>query len=548
MDSPTLGHVLYDMAWAADPTAWAGLLTLAAIETVLGIDNLLFIAILSQKLPPKQRDKARYLGIGGALLIRIVLMLLAAYMVAITTPLFSLFGLEISIRDVVMFAGGFFLLYKSTVDLHAKLEGDDDHDALTLSRAGGHSLLMVAVQITVLDAIFSVDAIITAVGMTEHVFIMIFAVCIAMGIMTWASGLVTELVIRHPTLVILCLGFLLLIGFSLVMESLHLDVPKGYLYAAIGFSILIEILNEIARRNVLRLGHTRTMQNREIAANLVLRLLGSKKSEVQSIKEAIVSPIGESVFNNMEQDMVARVLQLSSLPIKAVMTSRTDLEMLKLDVDPQKVVDTARRRSRSNLVAYLSGQKDAPLGYIKRADVLALALGGQVSTEALRKLVQTPLYLPETVNILKALDEFRKATQYIAFVFDEFGNFEGMVTLHDIMEEVAGELPDQTEVPEIVRSAPGEYRVEAEAALNDVERITGFSVPQSEHYHTLAGFLLDYLQRLPEQGEVIKLGSWQAQILKSDSTSIEVVRLTNLRAAKKGATARQSGRKAEANK
>lgn len=548
MDSPTLGHVLYDMAWAADPTAWAGLLTLAAIETVLGIDNLLFIAILSQKLPPKQRDKARYLGIGGALLIRIVLMLLAAYMVAITTPLFSLFGLEISIRDVVMFVGGFFLLYKSTVDLHAKLEGDDDHDALTLSRAGGHSLLMVAVQITVLDAIFSVDAIITAVGMTEHVFIMIFAVCIAMGIMTWASGLVTELVIRHPTLVILCLGFLLLIGFSLVMESLHLDVPKGYLYAAIGFSILIEILNEIARRNVLRLGHTRTMQNREIAANLVLRLLGSKKSEVQSIKEAIVSPIGESVFNNMEQDMVARVLQLSSLPIKAVMTSRTDLEMLKLDVDPQKVVDTARRRSRSNLVAYLSGQKDAPLGYIKRADVLALALGGQVSTEALRKLVQTPLYLPETVNILKALDEFRKATQYIAFVFDEFGNFEGMVTLHDIMEEVAGELPDQTEVPEIVRSAPGEYRVEAEAALNDVERITGFSVPQSEHYHTLAGFLLDYLQRLPEQGEVIKLGSWQAQILKSDSTSIEVVRLTNLRAAKKGATARQSGRKAEANK
>ncbi|HAH70263.1 MAG TPA: hypothetical protein DCL74_00460, partial [Succinivibrionaceae bacterium] len=228
---PENAHVLFDFVWINDPSAWVGLFTLAALEIVMGLDNLLFIVLLSQKLPPQQAAKARYIGIAGALIIRLVMLVFAAYAAAVTIPLFTLFDMDFTVRDIVMLAGGLFLLYKATADLHQKLEGNAEETAMTLSRAGGHSLMMVSVQIMVLDAIFSVDAIITSVGMTEHVFIMMAAVLLSMAIMTAASGVVSAVVARHHTLVILCLGFLLLIGFSLIMEGLHLEVPKGYLYA-----------------------------------------------------------------------------------------------------------------------------------------------------------------------------------------------------------------------------------------------------------------------------------------------------------------------------
>ena len=522
-------HVLFDFAWASDPAAWVGLFALAAIEIVLGIDNLLFIAVLSQRLPPKERRKAVYIGITGALVIRLVLLVFAAYIAAVTTPLFSLFGKGFTVRDVVMLGGGLFLIYKSTVDLHAKLEGGDEDETIAISTGVTHSLAVVAVQIMVLDAVFSVDAIITSVGMTDHVFIMMAAVIVSMAVMTVAAGVVTEIVSGHPTLVILCLGFVLLIGFSLIMDGLGIEVPKGYLYAAIGFSVIIEIFNEIARRNTLRMGSTKSMQSRELAANLVLRLLGSRQDEVPSIKEAIVSRTGAGVFNQSEKDMVARVLQLSSIPVKAVMCARNDLETVKLDAPAEEILKAASTLTHSRLVAYLKDHTDEPVGYISRADILALGVGHSVSQETLMQQVQQPLFLPETVSILKALDQFRSAKKYVGFIFDEFGNFEGIVTLHDIMEEVSGDLPDQKEIPEVVRTGPGSYRIDGEAVLQDVARVTGFSVPPSEHYQTMAGFILDYLQRVPEAGEKLTFGTWRMEIIGTDQTSITAVRLVSTR-------------------
>ena len=185
MDPALTHHVLFDFAWVSSPSAWVGLLTLAAIEIVLGIDNLLFIAVLSQRLPPKERSKACYIGIGGALVIRLILLTLAAYIAAITTPLFTLFGYDFTVRDLVMLGGGLFLIYKSTVDLHQKLEGSLEDEAVIAS-SGAHSLAVVAIQIMVLDAVFSVDAIVTSVGMTDHVFIMMAAVIVSMGVMVLA--------------------------------------------------------------------------------------------------------------------------------------------------------------------------------------------------------------------------------------------------------------------------------------------------------------------------------------------------------------------------
>lgn len=562
MDPTAVHQVMFDMAWVSDPTAWLGLLTLVLIEIVLGIDNLVFIAILTAKLPEKQRDKARYIGLAGALAIRLLLLAGISLIVNMIEPLFYIGSKGVTGRDIILMIGGIFLLYKATHELHSKLEGFDEE--LSVSKAAGSAMYLVILQIIVLDAVFSLDSIITAVGMIDHVFIMMFAVIIAMSVMTMASRFITEFVSHHPTLVILCLGFLLLIGFSLIIEAIGFHVPKGYLYAAIGFSILMEIFNQIARKNTLNLGNPKgkvALQSREIAANLVLRLLGSNQNQVQTLKEAIVSRTGSQVFDNTEKEMVSRVLQLNSLPVRAVMTARTDCNQVDISRDIDSILEDISHNRSSRLVAY-NEEREVPLGYLKRDEIIAIKLKltqgvnlpqneqGQVlsTEEILKSKVRTPLYLPETVSVIKALEEFRKSKKNFAFVFDEFGNFEGIVTLHDIMEEIAGELPDQTDVPELIRLSPGVFRIEGGAILKDVTRLTGFVVPLSDTYHTIAGFILDYLQRIPEVGEVISTNKWKLEITKVKDNSIDEVVLTNLvkaKASEKSAAKEQAAAKSE---
>ncbi len=562
MDPTAVHQVMFDMAWVSDPTAWLGLLTLVLIEIVLGIDNLVFIAILTAKLPEKQRDKARYIGLAGALGIRLLLLAGISFIVNMIEPLFYIGSKGVTGRDIILMIGGIFLLYKATHELHSKLEGFDEE--LSVSKAAGSAMYLVILQIMVLDAVFSLDSIITAVGMIDHVFIMMFAVIIAMSVMTMASRFITEFVSHHPTLVILCLGFLLLIGFSLIIEAIGFHVPKGYLYAAIGFSILMEIFNQIARKNTLNLGNPKgkvALQSREIAANLVLRLLGSNQNQVQTLKEAIVSRTGSQVFDNTEKEMVSRVLQLNSLPVRAVMTARTDCNQVDISRDIDSILEDISHNRSSRLVAY-NEEREVPLGYLKRDEIIAIKLKltqgvnlpqneqGQVlsTEEILKSKVRTPLYLPETVSVIKALEEFRKSKKNFAFVFDEFGNFEGIVTLHDIMEEIAGELPDQTDVPELIRLSPGVFRIEGGAILKDVTRLTGFVVPLSDTYHTIAGFILDYLQRIPEVGEVISTNKWKLEITKVKDNSIDEVVLTNLvkaKASEKSAAKEQAAAKSE---
>ncbi|ETH83846.1 integral membrane protein TerC family protein [Bordetella pertussis STO1-CHOC-0017] len=239
------------MEWLQDPAAWVGLLTLVVLEIVLGIDNLIFIAILADKLPPAQRDRARIVGLSLALLMRLGLLSVMSWLVTLTTPWFSVGPMSFSGRDLILMLGGLFLLFKGTMELHERIEGGQSLDT------GGPrvyaSFWVIVTQIVVLDAVFSLDSVITAVGMVDHLAIMMIAVIIAIGIMLLASKPLTRFVNAHPTVVVLCLGFLLMIGFSLLAESFGFKVPKGYLYAAIGFSVAIEALNQVARRNLLKL-------------------------------------------------------------------------------------------------------------------------------------------------------------------------------------------------------------------------------------------------------------------------------------------------------
>jgi predicted tellurium resistance membrane protein TerC len=229
----------------ADPAAWIALLTLIAMELVLGIDNLIFISILTNKLPEQDRPRARRIGIGGALILRLLLLSTVAYIVQLTTPIFAVFSHEFSWRDLILIAGGFFLVWKATAEIHHSVDPEDAEEDVHSPVAA--NVIAVIGQILLLDLVFSLDSIITAVGMTEHVPIMIIAVVVAVALMLLAADPLANFIQNNPTLVMLALGFLLLIGTTLIADGFGAHVPKGYVYAAMTFSAFVEGLNMLAR-------------------------------------------------------------------------------------------------------------------------------------------------------------------------------------------------------------------------------------------------------------------------------------------------------------
>ena len=235
--------------WLLEPSAWMALATLTLLEIVLGIDNIIFISILVGKLPPQQRQRARVLGLGGAMITRILLLLSLAWVMRLTHPLFSLFNEAISGRDIILIVGGLFLLAKSTHEIHGSLEGSESGDETGAGKVVHHGFMATLVQIAILDIIFSLDSVITAVGMASHVPVMILAIVIAVGVMMFAAKAIGDFVDNHPTIKMLALSFLILVGVALIAEGFDLHIPKGYIYFAMAFSLAVEMLNIRLRKS-----------------------------------------------------------------------------------------------------------------------------------------------------------------------------------------------------------------------------------------------------------------------------------------------------------
>lgn len=231
--------------WIADPEAWVSLATLAALEIVLGVDNIIFISILVGRLPESQRQSGRIVGLGLAMLTRILLLMSLAWMMKLTAPLFTVFNQEISGRDLILLIGGLFLIIKSSGEIKEAINHQEHHESESKNKV---SYLGVLIQIAVLDIVFSLDSVITAVGMASHLPVMILAIIIAVGVMMFAAKPIGDFVDTHPTLKILALAFLVLVGISLIAESLDIHIPKGYIYFAMGFSVVVEMLNIRMRR------------------------------------------------------------------------------------------------------------------------------------------------------------------------------------------------------------------------------------------------------------------------------------------------------------
>jgi predicted tellurium resistance membrane protein TerC len=227
------------MDWITDPQTWISLITLTSLEIVLGIDNIVFISILASKLPKEQQDRARLWGLGLAMFTRILLLLSLSWLIQLTEPWITVFGQELSGKDLILLGGGIFLLTKSTLEIHDKLEGEEGHASAKVAA----SFSGVLIQIILLDIVFSLDSVITAVGMANLIGVMVAAVVIAVIIMMFSSKPISDFVNRRPTVKILALSFLLLIGVSLVAEAFEIHIPKGYIYFAMGFSVFVEMLN-----------------------------------------------------------------------------------------------------------------------------------------------------------------------------------------------------------------------------------------------------------------------------------------------------------------
>jgi len=522
--------------WMSDPSAWVGLATLVVLEIVLGIDNLVFIAILAEKLPPEQRNTARILGLILALGMRLILLASIAWVVTLTNPLFHIFEHPFSGRDLILLLGGVFLLFKGTMELRERIEGKP---ALKEENPVHATFWMVIVQIVILDAVFSLDSVITAVGMVKHLSVMMIAVIIAVGIMLWASKPLMDFVNRHPTVVILCLCFLMMIGFSLVVEGFGYHIPKGYLYAAIGFSVMIEFLNQTVKKNQEKMVTTNDLRYR--TASAVLRMLGGKNAsdapEHQNEDVLATRAFADEVFaqeNGVYHSvMVQGVLGLSERPVKSVMTPRPELEWLDLDEDESAIKQQLLSMTHSRLIV-AHGELDNIAGVVLTHKVM----NEYIETGVLNfeKHLRDPVIVHENAQVLMVMEQLRQAPLQLAIVLNEYGSIEGIATPIDVLEAIAGEFPDEDELETAAESLEdGSLMLEGSTDIRHVSLLLGKDlVDDSEQYSTLSGYLLFHLGRLPENGSSIEADGFIFEVVTMDGHKIEKVHVIPKHIVEKG--------------
>ena len=509
------------MEWLADPSIWMGLATLVVLEIVLGIDNLVFIAILADKLPPHQRDKARVIGLCLALLMRLVLLAALAWIMKLTEPLFSVLGHALSGRDLILLFGGLFLLFKGTMELHERLEGRShaDDGKKPYARFG-----LVVAQIVVLDAVFSLDSVITAVGMVEHLGVMYAAVTIAMAIMLLASKPLTRFVNRHPTVVVLCLGFLLMIGFSLVAEGLGFKIPKGYLYAAIAFSILVESFNQWVRFNRER--DAARVPFRQRTAEAVLRMFGAAEARAAEDGQALHGREDENCLQPAEQDMIRSVLTLAERPVSSVMTVRTDVQWLDIGRDPQDIIARLIASPHTRLLV-ADGELDRLRGVVQSRDLLAALLQGRPLR--LEDHLREAQFVSSSASALQVLELIRQHPVPLAVAVDEYGGVEGLVTANDLLAAIAGDLADTQDARYgISEVAPDHWEADGALTLDDLQRHAGIRFAREGDYQTLSGLILHTLERLPMQGDRIEHEGFALRVLSMEKRRVGRVALQRL--------------------
>lgn len=509
-----------------DPSIWVSLVILVILEIVLGIDNLIFIAILSNKLPPRQRNHARITGLSLALIMRIFLLSVMTWMITLTKPIFidPIIQHPFSIRDLIMIFGGFFLLQKATKELHERIEGGE----IIEGKSKGYAKFWpIVIQIIVLDAVFSFDAVITATSIAKHLWVMITAVCISMGLMLFAAKPLTDFVNRHPTIVVLCLSFLLMIGLSLIMEGFGVEVPKGYIYAAIGFSVFIEMINQLINRNVVK--RESKYSRRERAANLVFKILGTgDKNEESEEDEAEENPLDaeiEELFGKDERNMVSGVLTLGDRVIRSIMTPRNEISWINIHDSKEEILQHVKTTPH-NYFPVCDDNLDNIIGVARAKDIISdLMTTGEIDRD---NTLKSAIYSHRSTTVLKMMDIFRFTSTHMVVVTDDFGSVQGVITLLDIIEAIAGEFPDEDETISIESVGENEWVMAGSCDLHLVEQTLGVRglVDEEDDYSSLSGLLVDVFDKVPSIGDALELQDHLFTVIDVDDRKIISVRVT----------------------
>lgn len=508
-----------------DPSNWAGLLTLIVLEITLGIDNLLFITIISNKLPPYQREKARIIGLSIALFIRLMLLFLISWITTLNKIIVEIIGFKFSSKDIILFLGGLFLLFKAITELNDRL---DHKKEIKIENKTYTSFGFVIFQIVLLDVIFSLDSVITSVGVVNKLSMMILSMIIAMIIMLYAAKIITKFINKNPTIVLLCISFLLMIGLSLIAESTGFFIPKGYLYTAVVFSTLIELFNQIAKKNFIKYQSSLPMRKR--LAEIVIKLM-SKKKKNKFYKEKNNKKNNYSInynkeieeFKDEERYMMHGVLTLSGRSIRSIMTPRDEISWVNSEHKNSKI-RSQLLKSPHSLFPVCKGELDKIVGIVRAKEML-IALEKKIDILSFSSKI-SPIIIPDTLDPINLLKTLRKSKGNFVIVTNEFGAIQGLITPLDVLEAIAGEFPDADETPDIIEEK-NSWLVKGNTDLHSLEQFLNVSklVDKEEKCASLAGLLIANTGNIPNTGKTIKINNLEFTIIKSNKYKIKLVRI-----------------------
>ncbi|MEB6565034.1 MULTISPECIES: transporter associated domain-containing protein [Acinetobacter] len=502
------------MEFLLDPGIWVGLITLIILEIVLGIDNLVFIAILAEKLPPEQRDKARVIGLSLALFMRLGLLFAISWLVTLTEPLITIFDKTFSGRDLILLGGGLFLVYKAVGELHEKMEGKPEVKVTTNVVYAGFAA--VVAQIVILDAVFSLDSVITAIGMVDNIYVMMVAMVVAMLVMLLASKPLTAFVNRHPTVVILCLSFLLLIGISLIAEGFGFHIPKGYIYSGIGVAIAIEAFNQFGQRNVAK--HEAKIPLRHRTADSILKLMGGRL-ETSSPDMNVEA---QEAFADEERYMIGGVLTLAERSVASIMTPRSQISWVDIEDSPEQIREQILSVPHS-LFPVCRGSLDKVISIVRAKELLDV-VDDEVELKALIKR-QRPIYIFEKMKVIDAINTLRTSKGSLVLVSDEFGNVQGLISPLDVFEAIAGEFPDADEQLDLIKINDNEWKATGMLDLYQLELELGMLdlVEEDAGYISVAGLILDKTQGEVQVGTQLDYQGVHFEVTELDANRIKTV-------------------------
>jgi CBS domain containing-hemolysin-like protein len=479
-----------------NPAIWLGFLALVALELVLAVGHVAHAVKLSESLAPQARAKAPALGLLSALLIRLALLVSGVWLTQFTTPFLNVGAFGLSLKDAILIVGGFYLLFRATLAIYERTEAAlaRNQEERQPSRPS-----MVVLQIALLSIFFTVDMATVAIGLVENLAVMISAAVVASLLSLLLQTRLIRWVSAYPAVVLLCFGFMLILGFSMVIRGFGVALPGGLLLLVLLFLVLVAWFLHVAYPRAAVAQSQLPIRERTVQA--VARLLG--KNFTQGPAKG-PTPSTESTedrsFEVEERNMVSGVLTLAERSVHSIMTPRTEISWVNLDDDPENIKTQLEEEPHSYFpVCRGSLDEVVGIGRAKRmvADILT---HGHIRQKRLRE----PIIIHDTITISRLLDTLKRSKGQLVLVADEFGTLQGLVTPIDVFEAIAGEFPDEDETPDIVSDGEDRWRMDGATDLHQLEQVldtTGF-VDEDDEYTTLAGYLLNYFGQLPKLGDI----------------------------------------------